>query len=120
MTQISLDDCLLFTVLSVWYSSVIAEGEMKETFFRLHGMAVYLVYDVFLTVSASFAAAKQTIHARSENTTSKEKEQSELAYAGATIILSTPPGTVRVFQMSYISNLARGNSQAACMRLIRT
>jgi hypothetical protein len=47
---------MLFTVPPVGHSSVIVEGEMKETVSRLHGIAVNLVDDVFLTGNASFAA----------------------------------------------------------------
>jgi hypothetical protein len=106
MTQSFLDECLLFTVPPAAHSSMIADVQMKIKNSRLHGMAGILVDDALLTGNASFAAAEQAMHARFENTASTETEQSELAHAGATIIQSTPPDTVRIVQKTYIRNLA--------------
>jgi hypothetical protein len=86
MTQSFLYECRLFTVPPVAHSSIIADVQMKNKSSILHGMAGILVDDALLAGNASFAAAEQAMHALFENTASTETEQSELTYAGATII----------------------------------
>jgi hypothetical protein len=57
MTQIFLDECLLFTVPPVAHSDVLAEESMMKSVVRLHSMAGVLVDDALLTRNASFAVA---------------------------------------------------------------